>query len=98
MPNLLDEDLIPFAEGVRSLPGRPHISTGYRFATRGSRGVVLETVLVGGRRYTSRQALRRFVATVSTVGALGNPVVRHAPASTDRTSDGIKRRLDDAGI
>jgi len=65
MANLLDEDLIPFALGIRSLPGRPHISTGYRFISKGSHGVMLETIVVGGRRFTTRQALRRFVANVT---------------------------------
>jgi len=55
---LLDEDLMPFAKAIRSLPGRPHISTGYRFiSSRGCRGVVLETILVGGRRYRSEPKL-----------------------------------------
>jgi hypothetical protein len=37
-----------------------HISTLYRWASRGVRGAVLETVTIGGTRYTSLQALRRF--------------------------------------
>ena len=63
--NLMDEALISFAAGVRSLPGRPAISTGYRYALRGFRGIRLETIVVGGRRFTSREALRRFVAATT---------------------------------
>src|SRR5258706_505036 len=47
MPNLLDEDLLPFLEGLRTLPGRPHVSTGYRYAFKGIRGVKLETIMCG---------------------------------------------------
>ena len=35
-------------------------STVFRWKTRGSRGSRLETILVGGRRYTSEEALVRF--------------------------------------
>jgi hypothetical protein len=62
MEDLLSEDVIPFAAAIRSLPGRPHLSTGYRYISqRGCRGVRLESIVVGGRRFTNRQALRRFV-------------------------------------
>lgn len=38
-----------------------HYSTVYRWATRGARGRVLETQLVGGVRYTTLGALNRFL-------------------------------------
>jgi hypothetical protein len=98
MPNLLDEDLVPFAPGIRSLPGRPHISTGYRFITRGCRGVTLESVVVGGRRFTSHQALRRFVASV-TAAANARPSKRSAGVVVDASlAERIERKLDDAGL
>lgn len=40
---------------------RPNISTLHRWATRGVRGVRLETVAVGHVRYTSVEAVRRFL-------------------------------------
>ena len=57
---LLDETLISLAEAARQSPGRPHISTVWRHATRGFRGIVLETINVAGKKFTSQEALRRF--------------------------------------
>lgn len=58
----LNEDLISLSQAARELPGRPHLSTIWRWTTRGVRGVVLETLVVAGRRFTSHEALQRFVA------------------------------------
>jgi hypothetical protein len=54
------ESLLTLSKAAGVLPGQPHVSTLFRWATRGVRGVKLETCLLGGRRYTSRQALQRF--------------------------------------
>ncbi len=44
------------------LEGRPvHHSTVYRWASKGIDGVVLETVMIGGIRFTSKTALMRFI-------------------------------------
>jgi hypothetical protein len=52
------EDLEPLK--AAKFPGNPHYSTRFRWATKGVRGVVLETAVVGGVRYTSAQARQRF--------------------------------------
>jgi len=54
------------------LPGQPHLSTLWRWYRRGVRGVRLETVVVGGRRFTSRAAIERFIerTTVARDGAV----------------------------
>jgi hypothetical protein len=64
------EELISLADAARLLPARrrgkkPHISCLYRWTTTGCRGVVLESVMVGGTRCTSREALTRFIAALS---------------------------------
>ena len=95
MADILDEDPIPFAEAIRSLPGRPHISWGYR-AIRGIRGVALETFMVGGRRFTTHGALRRFIIGVTAASAprLGAT----PPRRNDSCDSRIEQALDDAGI
>lgn len=46
----------------KSRPGRSiHYVTVHRWATRGVRGVRLETTWIGGRRFTSLQAVQRFI-------------------------------------
>jgi hypothetical protein len=58
------------------LPGGPvNISTIHRWRHVGCRGVLLETVLRGGVRYTSKEAMQRFV---------------HAVTEAARTSDGTE--------
>ena len=42
-----------------------NIQTLYRWASRGCRGVVLETVVVGGRRCTSPRAVQAFVRSLT---------------------------------
>lgn len=64
------ERLIPLRAVPRHMPPRPsgkrlHISAVYRWAQRGVRGVVLETIRVGGCQYTSYEALQRFVDLLS---------------------------------
>ena len=39
---------------------RPHIASCHRWRTRGIGDIKLETILIGGTRYTSEQALERF--------------------------------------
>ena len=64
------ESPIPLAQAADELPRRrrgrkTHISTLYRWATAGCRGVRLETVQVGATRCTSREALQRFFERLS---------------------------------
>lgn len=58
------ETLIEFQHASGAFPGerRPAIATLHRWRQRGVRGVKLETVLIGGIRYTSREAIVRFIA------------------------------------
>jgi hypothetical protein len=60
MIDLQTETLVPLTQAGARLPHRPHGSTLRRWAYRGVAGVVLETVKLGGRRFTSAEALRRF--------------------------------------
>ena len=95
MIDVLREKLLSFPQAADSLPDRPHLSTLHRWRMRGVRGVRLETVLVGGKRYTSTEALSRFFRA-TTAAAEGAPT----PAAESRT-DAIQQAeetLDAAGI
>lgn len=59
------ETLFSLTEAARLLPKRrggkrPHLSCIYRWTTRGCKGVILESIQIGGTRCTSREALGRF--------------------------------------
>lgn len=63
------EQLIPFRDIPSHLPKRDgkkiNSSTIYRWTIRGLEGHRLESVYVGGMRYTSAEALQRFDAAVT---------------------------------
>jgi hypothetical protein len=70
MISLTCEELLP----MRAIPGRlparangrrVHVSACYRWAMHGCRGVLLETICVGGTTYTSVEALQRFAVGLS---------------------------------
>jgi len=94
----LSENLITLAEAAKHLPGRPHKATIWRWATGGVRGgILLESILSGGVRYTSTEALDRFIK--ATTEAANR---RHAPKRTrrdrQRAIEAAERQLDAAGL
>lgn len=99
--DVLQEELLTFAQAARharprgSKPAAP--SSLWRWHTRGIAGVKLETICLGGTRYTSAEALQRFFdqvtaakeAKLATEEPLGLPGTR-TPQS--------RQRLEDAGL
>lgn len=71
--SVLDGDeLFTFAEAARRLPRRrggakTAVSTLWRWSKRGSRGVILRVVRVGGNVYVPRSALIEFIEQRSAV-------------------------------
>lgn len=89
------EQLRLLTKASADVPGNPHVSTLIRWWQRGVRGVRLETILVGGRRYTSIEAVQRFITRLSE-----SPASHYPPLSRQRQReiDDVERRLDDEGI
>lgn len=86
MINPQTETLVSLTEAAKGLPRRragkkPHISCLYRWSTAGCRGVVLETIQVGGTRCTSEEALARFLRRLT------DPA-QHGAAQDDPAQDG----------
>jgi hypothetical protein len=93
----LTEEVLTFPQAAKRLPhlqnGRPvHVSTLWRWAMQGLRGVRLETVKIGGARVTSAEALRRFFAALSGVGGAA------APTTTEAHTTAVDEALDRIGI
>jgi hypothetical protein len=65
MIDLKTEDCILLSRAGPVVPGRPSVPTLFRWALKGCRGIKLETIMVGGRRFTSTQAIQRFVNRLS---------------------------------
>jgi len=92
MQALMTEDRLPVTAAGREIFG-VNPATSWRWALNGIRGVKLESIRVGGQRFTSRQACERFLARLNGVAAPApsapKPSARAAAAS---------RKLDAAGI
>lgn len=92
------ERLISLAEAARSLPGGAvHVATVHRWRLRGIRGIRLPSVLVGGIRYTSREALVWWFAAVTAV-ADGTVPTSRTSSQRERAIAAAERELADAGI
>ena len=85
MIDISSETVTSLTEATQHLPRRrrnkrPATATIYRWAQRGVRGVVLETIQVGGTKCTSVEALQRFC------DRLTNATRQHpTPSSAGRT-------------
>lgn len=66
------EGAVPLSKAAALIPGRPHLATIWRWATRGVRGVRLATVHISGRRMTTPQAIEEFLAELNA----GNPATQ----------------------
>jgi hypothetical protein len=65
MIDALSEQIISLTDAARILPARRggkrvHVSCVYRWTKSGCRGVILESIQIGGTRCTTREALARF--------------------------------------
>lgn len=58
------DELLTYAEAAKLLPerARPSYGTWHRWCTVGLDGVRLESVMIRGRRYTTKEALQAFLA------------------------------------
>jgi hypothetical protein len=88
-------------------PGkRINVSTVWRWAMQGCRGVLLESIVIGGGRFTSREAIQRFAERLSTArpgggqpcgGQPGPVVTGRSVARRQRESAEAGKRLEAMG-
>lgn len=95
------ESLMAFSEipkwCEKRIGKRLHRSTIHRWRLRGARGAKLETIMIGGRRYTSIEALHRFFAS-STTGDGSQKNTRFSQHFRHSSLEEAERCLDDEGI
>ena len=99
--DVLQEELLTLAQAARRArpkgqrPAAP--CTIWRWAKRGISGIRLETIYMGGTRYTSVEALQRFFDAVTL--ARSTQGVAQAPnAESGIRSAATKKRLHEAGL
>jgi len=64
-PTLLSECPFPLDEAGEHFFRPVCKQTAYNWASKGLSGVLLETISIGAKRYTSKAALDRFIAAVT---------------------------------
>jgi len=99
MIDSMSETLITLTEAARGLPRRragrkTNVSTLYRWSVGGCRGVILETLQVGGVRCTSREALQRFFEALTMPAQQRPVVVPRMSAARKRELERVERELD----
>jgi hypothetical protein len=72
MIDVTRDSLLTLAEASKLFPHRPSRCTLWRWMTEGVRGIRLASVVAGGRRLTSREAVADFVAK-TTAAVDGKP-------------------------
>ena len=82
-------------EAAKLFPVRPNASTVWRWYKIGVKGIRLETVVVGSRRYTSREAIQRFLERTT---AAADGIKSATPTSRRKALERAERELDAAGI
>jgi hypothetical protein len=92
MIDISSERLILLSAAAAYIPGRPHSSTLFRWWRDGSRGIKLESLLVGGRRYTSVEAIERFIQRLS------SPHSEQHDPRRGQSNPAIGQHLDQLGI
>lgn len=102
--NFSAEDAFPLSHALKLLPktrrGRsPHVSTIFRWAQRGLKGVRLETISIGGVRCTTREALQRFFARLTENGNhCGDGEARPQAAPARRHADQVAAEPAQLGL
>jgi hypothetical protein len=91
--DLATEQLISVADARARLPGtKPGAKIGMATLTRWIRSGLLESVKLGGRRFTSIEALQRFaVAEKQTAAAPAPPPTRKSEAVVRRVNSRLDR-------
>jgi hypothetical protein len=92
-----NENLLSFAEAANVIPGRPHLSQVYRWTERGLRGVKLEWLRCGGKRFTSREALTRFYQRL-TIADGGEAAPIPTPKMRQKQQRAAEHELTEAGF
>lgn len=93
------ERCISINDAPKYFPGRPNVSSIYRWLGKGIRGARLETIVVGGQRFTSVEAIQRFIerTTANSPGASA-PVPRPTSRQREAAIRRAERELRAAGV
>lgn len=89
------ENLVCFQEAPKYIPGHPSLCAIHRWKLTGVRGAKLETLLVGGKRFTSIEAISRLIAAQNRDES---PAPALAVSQRRRQAESANRVLQEAGL
>lgn len=92
MIDVANESLLTVAQAAKAVPYGPNVCTVWRWLDKGCRGVRLESILLGGRRFTSREALERFFAATTAAG--GTPDIARSPRQRQRAIEAARGEVE----
>jgi len=96
MIDIKRETLISLREARKEFPTRPSLPTLWRWIVTGVRGVVLDSVRIGGRRFTSKEGIQRFLEASS--GQTATEKKRNRKYKKGKALDNARDVLDQFGV
>lgn len=92
---LVNETVCPLSEVPKAIKkitgGKPHISTVWRWTQKGVSGIILETFFVTGKRWTSQEAIQRFITNTSNAKNGQSKKLRLVSGETSELHERAKR-------
>ena len=97
MIDIQRETVVSISEAPQHIPGRPSIATVWRWVLKGTRAGKLESILIGGRRFTSLENIQMF-AEQSTAMADGETPPMRTSRQRERDISRAELEASKAGI
>jgi len=97
MIDLSNENVFPVNEAPKHIASRPSQASVWRWVLNGVGGIKLDSILIGGRRLTSSEAIQRF-ADARTAAFNGEPAPARTPRQRQRAIDAADDELSRDGI
>lgn len=95
--DITSESPVTVTQAAKLFPNRPHVASVWRWILNGLNGINLESVKIGGRRYTSREAIQRFIERTTALADQKEVPVRCARQRTSAV-DAAESELSKEGI
>ena len=95
--DLSSEDIFPVSEAPQHIPGHPSKASVWRWVLKGVGGVKLESILIGGKRFTSAESIQRFCDR-RTAAADGDPAPTRTSGQREREIAAAEQELSEDGI
>lgn len=99
MIDIQAETIVSISEAPQHIPGRPSMATVWRWVLKGTRAGKLESILIGGRRYTSLEKIQMFAEqSTATAAADGDTPPARTSRQREREISRAEREATEAGI